>query len=104
MAYTKAVRAAALPWNQRREQRAAASTNELGRPADADSTIGMRIRMSILGTSLTSAAVGAVQLSVWELSRIWFDGGLWIPKRETKTDRALLRSFHPLGEFSCLRE
>ena len=33
MAYTKAVRAAALPWNQRRERRAAASTSELGRPA-----------------------------------------------------------------------
>ncbi len=27
MAYTKAVRAAVLPWNQRREQRAAASTS-----------------------------------------------------------------------------
>ena len=33
MAYTKAVRAAALPWNQRRERRAAASTSELDRPA-----------------------------------------------------------------------
>jgi hypothetical protein len=33
VAYTKAVRAAALPWNQRRERRAAASTSELGRPA-----------------------------------------------------------------------
>ena len=33
MDYTKAARAAALPWNQRREQRAAASTSEFGRPA-----------------------------------------------------------------------
>ncbi len=33
VAYTNAVRAAALPWNQRRERRAAASTSELGRPA-----------------------------------------------------------------------
>ena len=33
VAYMKAVRAAALPWNQRRERRAAASTSELGRPA-----------------------------------------------------------------------
>src|ERR1017187_5587454 len=33
VAYTKAVRAAALPWNQRRERRAAASTSELDRPA-----------------------------------------------------------------------
>ena len=33
MAYTKAARAAALPWNQRRERRAAASTSELDRPA-----------------------------------------------------------------------
>jgi hypothetical protein len=30
--YTKAVRAAALPWNQRRERRAAASTSELDHP------------------------------------------------------------------------
>ena len=30
MVYRKAVRAAALPWNQRRERRAAASTSELG--------------------------------------------------------------------------
>ena len=33
VAYTKAIRAAALPWNQRRERRAAASTSELGRAA-----------------------------------------------------------------------
>jgi len=33
MGYTKAVRAAALPWNQRRERRAAASTSELELPA-----------------------------------------------------------------------
>jgi hypothetical protein len=33
VAYTKADRAAVLPWNQRREQRSAASTSELGRPA-----------------------------------------------------------------------
>jgi hypothetical protein len=33
VAYTKAVRAAALPWNQRREQRAAESTSKLDRPA-----------------------------------------------------------------------
>jgi hypothetical protein len=31
--YTKAARAAALPWNQRLEHRAAASTSELDRPA-----------------------------------------------------------------------
>ncbi len=33
VAYTKAVRAAALPWNQRRERRDAASRSKLGRPA-----------------------------------------------------------------------
>ncbi len=33
VAYTKAVRAAPLPWNQRGEQHAAASTNGFGRPA-----------------------------------------------------------------------
>ena len=33
VAYTNAVRAAALPWNQRRDRRAAASTSEVGRPA-----------------------------------------------------------------------
>jgi hypothetical protein len=31
--YTKAVQAATSPWNQRHEQRAAASTTEFGRPA-----------------------------------------------------------------------
>jgi len=33
LGYTKAVRAAAWPWNQRRERRAATSTSELDRPA-----------------------------------------------------------------------
>jgi Putative transposase len=33
VAYTKAARAAALPWNQRRERRTAASTSEPDRPA-----------------------------------------------------------------------
>ncbi len=33
VAYTIAVRAAVLPWNQRRERRAPASTSELDRPA-----------------------------------------------------------------------
>ena len=32
-AYRKAIRAASLPWNQRLEQRAAASTSKLDRPA-----------------------------------------------------------------------
>jgi hypothetical protein len=32
VAYTKAIRVAALPWNQRRERRDAASTSELDRP------------------------------------------------------------------------
>ena len=34
VAYRKAIRAASLPWNQRLEQRAAASTSKLDRPAD----------------------------------------------------------------------
>ena len=33
VAYRKAIRAASLPWNQRRARRAAASTSELDRPA-----------------------------------------------------------------------
>ncbi len=33
VAYRKAIRAASLPWNQRLEQRAAASTSTLDRPA-----------------------------------------------------------------------
>jgi hypothetical protein len=33
VAYRKAIRAASLPWNQRLEQRAAASTSKLDRPA-----------------------------------------------------------------------
>jgi hypothetical protein len=33
VAYRKAIRAASLPWNQRREHRAAASTSKLDLPA-----------------------------------------------------------------------
>ena len=70
MAYTKAVWAAVLPWNQRRERRAAASTSELGRPAACLNVNQDRLARRSRSSASRSELAVSIARSSWGSNRI----------------------------------